>query len=228
MKKYAVIVAGGSGTRLGSKLPKQFLDLNGYPLLWWSLKAFHKEDTSTEIILVLPEKFIDEWKKIVRLLANEDNIPHKIISGGNSRTESVKRGLSLVDQPDDSIVAVHDAARPIITAEMISAGWEAALKDGAAIPVVPVTDSLRRVVSEGSMAVDRSEYVAVQTPQVFKSDILIKAYQDNPEEVFSDDASAVEKTGVKISLYPGSHENIKVTNPGDMEIASHFLKEMND
>lgn len=227
MKKYAVIVAGGSGTRLGSKLPKQFLDLNGYPLLWWSLKAFHNEDTSTEIILVLPEKFIDEWKKIVKLLANEDNIPHKIISGGNSRTESVKRGLSLIDQPD-SIVAVHDAARPIITAEMISAGWEAAMTDGAAIPVVPVTDSLRRVVSEGSMAVDRSEYVAVQTPQVFKSDILIKAYRDNPEEVFSDDASAVEKTGVKISLYPGRHENIKVTNPGDMEIASYFLKEMND
>ena len=227
MKKYAVIVAGGSGTRLGSKLPKQFLDLNGYPLLWWSLKAFHNEDISTEIILVLPEKFIDEWKKIVRLLANEDNIPHKIISGGSSRTESVKRGLSLIDQPD-SIVAVHDAARPIITAEMISAGWEAAMTDGAAIPVVPVTDSLRRVVSEGSMAVDRSEYVAVQTPQVFKSDILIKAYRDNPEEVFSDDASAVEKTGVKITLYPGRHENIKVTNPGDMEIASHFLKEMND
>ena len=227
MKKYAVIVAGGSGTRLGSKLPKQFLDLNGYPLLWWSLKAFHNEDISTEIILVLPEKFIDEWKKIVRLLSHEDNIPHKIISGGSSRTESVKRGLSLIDQPD-SIVAVHDAARPIITAEMISAGWEAAMTDGTAIPVVPVTDSLRRVVSEGSMAVDRSEYVAVQTPQVFKSHILIKAYRDNPEEVFSDDASAVEKTGVKINLYPGSYENIKVTNPGDMEIASHFLKEMND
>ena len=227
MKKYAVIVAGGSGTRLGAPIPKQFLVLNGYPVLWWSTKAFHDEDKETVIILVLPEKYIHEWEKILSLLPEESRFHHQIVSGGATRFESVKSGLSVI--PDgESLIAVHDAARPLVSVEMIEEGWFTAKEKGTAIPVVPVTDSLRKLTHNGvSVSVDRKDYVAVQTPQVFRSDIIKNAYKSNYQDNFTDDASVVEATGHEISLYKGSVNNMKVTNPGDPEIAAVLMKEMN-
>lgn len=227
MKKYAVIVAGGSGTRLGSAVPKQFLTVNGYPLLWWSLKAFHEEDPSTELILVLPEAFFKLWKETENNLQDKDRFPHKLAAGGTSRTESVKNGLKKINfnpRITEGLVAVHDAARPLVTPEMIKKGWDSALQSGAAIPVFQPVDSLRELTETGSKSVDRNRYRCVQTPQVFKLDTLWDAYFNHPESNFTDDAQAVEKAGGKISLFEGSADNMKVTNPGDIEIASILLK----
>lgn len=224
MKKYAVIVAGGSGTRLGGELPKQFLDLCGRPLLWWSMKAFRDEDPSTRIILVLNPGFISLWRSLEASLPESDRIECTVLAGGASRTESVVNGLEGVDDSSDAFVAVHDAARPLVTPSVISKGWEKAQESGAAVPSVPVTDSLRRLTGTGSEAVDRSSFVAVQTPQVFRASLLKAAYRANPGGVFTDDASAIEQSGGSVSLFEGSHSNIKVTNPGDVEIASLLLE----
>lgn len=223
MKKYAIIVAGGCGTRLGGDLPKQFQSLKGRPVLWWAMKAFHDEDPATQIILVLNKDYFDVWERLFNSLPEEERILHKVCRGGQSRTESVKNGLSLVPKAEDVLVAVHDAARPLVNPEMISGGWEAGAAYGAAVPAVPVTDSLRKISGGGSEAVDRSDYVAVQTPQVFKATVLKNAYDANPDAVFSDDASATEAAGHKTALYKGSPRNMKVTNPGDIEIACLLL-----
>lgn len=223
MEKYAIIVAGGEGTRLGGDLPKQFRDLCGRPLLWWSMKAFHDENPFTRIILVVHPSHVDDWKNLFMSLPEEDRFPHDVVVGGSSRTGSVKNGLADIPDKADALVAVHDAARPLVSPEMIARGWEAAGMGGGAVPAVAVTDSLRRLKGEGSEAVDRSRYVAVQTPQVFNVALLKKAYEKNPDAVYSDDASAFEASGMTPVIYKGSHLNMKVTNPGDIEIASLFI-----
>lgn len=224
MEKYAIIVAGGEGTRLGGGLPKQFRDLDGHPLLWWAMTAFHNEDPETRIILVVNEKYIADWKNICLAMDPDDFIDHEICRGGNSRTTSVKNGLALVPDAEESLVAIHDAARPLVSPLMIARGWKAVWETGGAVPAVPVTDSLRHLDEGGSHSVIRSEFVAVQTPQVFKSTMLKEAYASDPDTTYSDDAAAFEAAGHKITLFNGDHSNIKVTNPGDMEIASLLLK----
>lgn len=223
MKKNAIIVAGGSGTRLGGDLPKQFQDLNGRPVLWWSLKAFHDEDPTTKITLVLNPEYIPLWMEMYMSLPMEDRFVHEVAEGGDSRTQSVKNGIILIPPTDNELIAVHDAARPLVTVDMIREGWEEAGKHGVAIPAVPVTDSIRRLTKDGSEAVDRKDYVSVQTPQVFKASVLVDAYEKNPDAVFSDDASAVEAAGYKPVIFTGSPRNIKVTNPGDIQVASLLL-----
>ena len=217
MEKYAIIVAGGEGTRLGGGLPKQFRELAGRPVLWWSLKAFHEEDPDVKLRVVLHPGFFDEWDILVNSLPENERIPHEVVCGGRSRTESVRNGLNAVPASDDVLVAIHDAARPLVSVEMISAGWEAALPTGGAVPAVPVTDSLRRLTAGGSEAVDRSGYVAVQTPQVFRAGMLKRAYDELPGAVYSDDATAFEAAGGKVALFQGSPDNVKITNPGDIE-----------
>ena len=223
MNKFAVIVAGGSGTRMGNGIPKQFRSLCGRPVLWWSIKAFHDEDPDTRLIIVLPKDFITLWKDFYSTLPEKERFPHEVVEGGDSRSASVRNGLSLVE--DGSIVAVHDGARPLISANVISKGWEAAIKNGAAVPVVPVTDSLRKVTGSENEAVDRSLYFAVQTPQVFLSSLLKNAYKEAEGKVFTDDASVVEACGNKIALFEGHPVNIKITNPKDMAIATVILKD---
>lgn len=219
-KKYAVIVAGGTGSRLGGGLPKQFRNLNGMPVLWWSMKAFKDSDPATEIILVVHPDYIKEWNDLHLSLPEESRIPHKVVGGGGSRTESVVNGIAEIDDPDDALIAVHDAARPLVPLDLIRRGWEAGDKFGAAVPAVPVTDSLRKITEAGSVAVDRAEYLAVQTPQVFRSSVLKGAYGSMPGKIFTDDASATEAAGWTTAIFEGSPENMKVTNPGDLEIAS--------
>lgn len=223
MEKYAIIVAGGEGTRLGGALPKQFREVAGRPLLWWSVKAFSDEDPATRIILVLPQRFFGLWQQLQTELPEEDRLPHSVVAGGASRTESVKNGLRVVPDGEDCLVAVHDAARPLLTSAMISRGWETAARHGGAIPAIPVTDSLRRVEGETSRAVDRSAFVAVQTPQVFRARLLKEAYAAHPDAVYSDDATAFEAYGKIPVLFEGSTDNMKVTNPGDLEIATLLI-----
>lgn len=200
--------------------------IDGYPLLWWSLKAFHDENPSTELIVVLPETFTDYWKELFSGLPVNKQYPHKITTGGKSRTESVKNGLLLIEEPE-SLVAIHDGARPLVSINLIKRGWEAASSSGAAVPAVDVIDSLRKVTSEGNEFVDRSLYVAVQTPQVFKTRVIKEAYDKFPEEVFSDDATAVEKNGGEIILFPGDQNNRKVTHQGDIEMTELLIRKLN-
>lgn len=226
MRKYAVIVAGGSGTRLGGDIPKQFRILEGRPLVWWSLRAFHAEDAATRIILVVPSHLIDMWRGLFDGLPEKEKIEHTIVGGGATRTESVENGLRMIDANGEALVAIHDAARPLVNLQIVRNGWAAALKYKAAVPVVPVTDSLRMLTKEGNKAIDRSDFVAIQTPQVFDASLLLKAYAEREGATLSDDASVVENAGTKIHLYEGSPLNIKVTNPGDIEVAAIHLKRL--
>lgn len=224
IRKYALIVAGGTGSRLGGDIPKQFRLIDRRPVVWWSMNAFHEADTSTRIILVIHPDYLEMWKDLFHSLPEGERFTHEIALGGRTRTESVVNGLRLVDDSEKALVAVHDAARPLVTASIIAAGWEAGLEYGAAVPVVPVTDSIRRITDGGSVAVDRSEYVAVQTPQVFDAALLKNSYALCRGMIFSDDAAAVEAAGHHIGLYEGSPLNMKVTNPGDMEMAADRLR----
>lgn len=225
MKKHAIIPAGGEGRRAGGNLPKQFVGLLGIPMLWRSVEAFHREDAETQITVVVHPGFFDDFD-ILRseLPAELKDIPLRVVAGGRTRGESVKNGLMGIDANRDTIIAVHDAARPLVTPELIRRGWECAALNGAAVPVVAVTDSLRELREEGSEAVDRSRFVAVQTPQVFRGDILVRAYELDERPEFTDDASRVEAIGEKIMLYPGEAENFKVTNPSDFALAETLLR----
>lgn len=223
MKKNAVIVAGGSGTRMGGGIPKQFRSLCGHPVLWWSMKAFHDEDPGVTLILVLPEEFVSLWKDFFSNLPQEESFPHIIVTGGKSRSESVRNGLSAIED-DDSLVAVHDGARPLVNKKTIASGWAVASENGAAIPVIPVIDSLR-IISDDvlSKSVNREDYRVVQTPQVFKTSLLKEAYIKAGSVSFSDDATVVENMGHNISLFPGQPDNIKITNPKDLAVATVLM-----
>lgn len=225
MKRYAVIVAGGSGTRMGAGMPKQFRSLCRRPVLWWSLKAFHDNDPLTRLIVVIPKDFISLWNDFYSSLPPEERYDHIVTEGGSSRGESVRNGLKLIDDLD-SIVAVHDGARPLVDSEMISRGWEKAEEFGAAIPVIPVTDSLRLVDNQDhSQSLDRSLYRIVQTPQVFRTSLLQDAYNNAGEKSFTDDAAVVENNGHSVTMFEGKHENIKITNPKDMAVAALLMGE---
>lgn len=229
MKKYAIILAGGVGSRAGGDIPKQFRKVGGMPMLWWSIKAFRAEDADTQIIVVMHPDYIDFWNDFILSLPGEDIISHIVTTGGSSRLESVQNGLHLIED-EDALIAVHDAARPMVTQKMIADGWETALKYCAAVPVVPVCDSLRKLddtdlflENARSESVIRSEYVAVQTPQVFDSKLLKEAYALTLNNSMTDDASVAEAAGHKVGLFEGDSCNIKVTNPVDFYLAEYLL-----
>lgn len=227
MKKYAIIVAGGEGNRAGGSVPKQFQLINGIPMLWWSVRAFHSEDPATEIILVLHPGFFDYWDILFSELPEEDRkIKVHISCGGRSRLESVKNGLMSVDAVIDSYIAVHDAARPMITSSLVRKGWEKVSTDHACIPVTDITSSLRKLDEHGSHAVARKDYVEVQTPQFFESNLLKEAYEKPLLPEMTDDASVAEGAGYKVELFEGSPYNIKVTNNLDIRVAELLLSSM--
>lgn len=218
-------MAGGIGRRAGDELPKQFHRLLGIPMLWWSVKAFHDEDPETEISVIMHPDFFEEFEESKKYLPDEfAKIQVKLFAGGNTRGESVANGLRHIPASENALVAVHDAARPLVSVEIIRNGWSMATKHKAVVPVTDVTDSLREKTGDDSKAVDRSRFAAVQTPQVFESGLLKEAYllADSPK--FTDDASRVEATGKKIFLFDGDANNIKVTNPNDFKIAEILLK----
>ncbi len=224
MKKYAIIVAGGSGSRFGTAIPKQFTLLADRPLLMHTIEAFHHADPSTTIIAVLPSAHQSLWSELCHKY--EFSIPHTTTDGGDSRFQSVKNALVQIDG-DTGLVAVHDGARPLVTQRMIADSFTTAETCGSAIPTIPLTDSIRRLDSHGSHILDRSTLVAVQTPQTFHLRLLKEAYSTDYSPIFTDDASVAEHSGASISLYPGDVENIKITHPLDIRIAEMILSERN-
>lgn len=217
--RAAIIVAGGSGVRMGADKPKQFLDLAGKPVLLHTLMAFYRCDPEIRLIVVLPEEHFSHWNKLYSESGVE--VPHSLIAGGSERFYSVKNGLGLLQS--ETLVAVHDGVRPLVSTETIEAVFSAAETHGAAVPTVPVVDTLRRVADNDSHWVNRAEYLRVQTPQAFQTDLLKRAYDQLFSPDFTDDASVVEKLGHAVTLVSGNEENIKITSPVDMEIAAALL-----
>ncbi|MCV9385605.1 2-C-methyl-D-erythritol 4-phosphate cytidylyltransferase [Reichenbachiella ulvae] len=221
MKKYAIIVAGGSGSRMQSELPKQFLVLSGKPILLHTLEAFHLFDSEMELIVVLPETHSDTWELLKK--EHQCNIPHMTIQGGDTRFDSVQNGLSsIIDQ--EGLVAIHDGARPLVSPQVIARTFESAEKNGNGIAAVALKDSLRTMVAGENQAVDRSSYLAIQTPQTFRLDLIKLAFDKAQGNAFTDDASVAEADGRKIHLVEGDYANIKVTTPEDLVIAEALLK----
>lgn len=220
MKKSVVIVAGGKGLRMGGELPKQFIPVAGKPLLMHTLTVFYEWDASADLILVLPESHHSYW----RMLRAELNftIPHTIVAGGDTRFHSVRNGLDAVQEP--GLVAIHDGVRPFVSPDVITACFEEAAITGAAIPVVPVIDSIRWRDGNKSCPADRDSFCAVQTPQVFVSDLLKIVYKQPYSGLFTDDASVFEAAGGCVSLVEGNRDNIKVTTASDLFYAKMLLE----
>lgn len=224
MKKYAIIVAGGTGIRMGSAIPKQFLLLNDKPVLYYTLKAFLEAFDDLEIILVFPEDYQDIGKEIIDAYFDYSRI--QITFGGETRFHSVQNGLKLVK--GEAIVFVHDAVRCLVSTDLIHRCYENTLHMGSAVPVVRVRDSVRLLNEEGNdnEVLDRNKVVLVQTPQTFHSKILLPAFEIDYKERFTDEATVVEAFGLKISLVEGEENNIKITRPVDLQIAGALLEEM--
>lgn len=220
MERYAIIVAGGSGSRFGSTVPKQFVTLAGKPLLMHTIDAFNNYDNSIKIIVALPSEHITLWNDLCRQY--DFKTPHSIAAGGKSRFESVRNALSAI-HGNDGIVAVHDGARPLATEALIKKGYATAEMCGSAIPAIAVTNSIRQLDRQGSHPVNRETLVAVQTPQVFDLKTLKEAYTADYSPLFTDDASVVEFSGHPVTLYDGDPGNIKITRPIDLKIAETII-----
>lgn len=219
MDLYALIVAGGSGKRMGIDTPKQFLELAGKPVLMHTIERFLKFNSSIEIIAVLPENQLRFWNELLKKYSFD--IPHTLVKGGKHRFISVKNGLEFVNGP--GLVAIHDGVRPLVSSETLKRCFEAAEKYGNAIPVISPSESIRIVTDEGTEPINRAKIKIVQTPQVFDIDAIKNAYKQDYDPFFLDDATVLEKTGVKINLVEGNRENIKITNPEDLFIAQTLL-----
>lgn len=219
MKKIAVIVAGGTGSRMESTIPKQFLLLNGKPVLYYSINTFLKSYDDMQIILVLPEEHVAAGQEIIDAFFDYDRI--KITVGGNTRFHSVQNGLKMIR--DESIVFVHDAVRCLLSTDLVKRCFESAMKNGSAIPAIDCKDSIRFVTGEGNESLERSAVRIIQTPQAFHSRIIIPAYQIDYKDKFTDEATVVEAFGLKVKLVEGEENNFKLTRPVDMLIAEQLL-----
>lgn len=216
MVRTALIVAGGKGLRMGGDLPKQFLPIAGKPVLMHTLEAFHRFDPEMNLIIVLPVAQQDYWRELCA--KHRFTVKHTVAGGGENRFHSVKNGLSFVPS-GSGLVGVHDGVRPFVSQEVIARCYETAVVKKAVIPVIDVVETVRHITGEGSETVSRSDYKLVQTPQVFDADLLKKAYAQDFNPFFTDDASVVEAVGEHITLVEGNRENIKITTPFDLKIA---------
>lgn len=220
MKRAAVIVAGGSGTRMDSEVPKQFLLVAGKPILQHTLEVFHRFDEDMCLVLVLPHSQMAYWENLCCQYAC--SVPHVVAEGGETRFHSVKNGLAMV--PDDvEYIGVHDGVRPLVSMDTLKRCFSG--EADAIVPVIDLNDSIRYLYDGGSQSVDRSRYKAVQTPQVFLRECILSAYNQPYEAAFTDDASVVEKAGHAIELTLGNRENIKITTPLDLRLAEWMLKD---
>lgn len=221
MKKYAVIVAGGAGSRFGSAIPKQFLPMAGMPVLMHTINHF--AECGARIVLVLPSTQQEYWQELCKEYAFE--VEYEVVSGGDSRFASVKNALAAIDAAEGDVVAVHDGVRPLVPNSVIDEAFACAAKNDSAVPVVKVSDSIRHINPDGtSCAIRRDELVAVQTPQAFDAVALKKAYCVEFSSSFTDDASVYEAAGYNICLIDGDVNNIKITHPNDIAIAENLLK----
>lgn len=221
MKKYAIIVAGGTGVRMGGNTPKQFMLLKDKPVLYYTLKVFLEAYTDLQIILVLPVDYTDMGQEIIDAYFDKDRI--KITTGGDTRFQSVKNGLALVK--GETIVFVHDGVRCLLTKDLIYRCYQQAVETGTAIPAVVSKDSIRLITDEGNTAFDRNKVMLIQTPQTFHSKIIVPAFQIDYKDKFTDEATVAESFGMKVSLVEGEENNIKITRPVDLLIAERIIDE---
>lgn len=224
MKKIAIIVAGGSGQRMGTSTPKQFLLLKNKPLLSYTIEAFLNAYNDLTIILVLPKEHRQYGEELINIFSQKDRIT--IVTGGITRFESVQNGLQQVKE--ESIVFVHDGVRCLVEPALIRACYEQAIAKGSAIPAVAATDSIRIVTGEGHVVTDRNNVRIIQTPQTFKSTILLPAFMQPYQDAFTDEATVVEASGIPVFLIEGSYNNIKVTRPIDLLTAEKILEEKSE
>ncbi len=204
---------------MGCSMPKQFLEINNKPILLHTVQKMHQSLEDSEIILVLPKAEFKNWENICQ--KHKFNISHKLVEGGNTRFESVKNGLKKIKE--SSVIAIHDGVRPLVNKNVVKQCMLIAKDKGSAVPVIKVDDSLRKKTLNGSISVNRNEFLIVQTPQCFKSEIILKAYQQNFNNKFTDDASVVEDLGLEIQLVKGNKENIKITTPEDLKKAKFYF-----
>lgn len=219
MKKIAVIVAGGTGSRMNNTIPKQFLLLKGKPVLYYTIHSFLQAYDDLQIILVLPEEHVAAGQEIIDAFFDYRRL--QITIGGRTRFHSVQNGLQLVNE--EAIVFVHDAVRCLASIDLIRRCYDAAMETGSAIPVVDSKDSVRIITEDGNEAIERSNIKLVQTPQTFHSKILLPAYQIDYKDKFTDEATVVEAFGLKVQLVAGEENNIKITRPTDLVIAEQLL-----
>jgi 2-C-methyl-D-erythritol 4-phosphate cytidylyltransferase len=219
MNKYAVIVAGGTGSRMGGTVPKQFMLLRDKPVLYYTMRAFLEAYDDMQIILVLPVEATDMGQEIIDAYFDKDRI--RITAGGLHRFESVQNGLQLIDE--EGIIFVHDGVRCLVTPELIRRCHDAALETGSAIPAIDCKDSVRIISAEGNDAIDRNTIKLIQTPQTFHSKILLPAFQIDYKDKFTDEATVVEAYGMKVTLVEGEETNIKLTRPTDLLLAESIL-----
>ncbi len=230
--EYALIVAGGKGTRMKSSMPKQFIELNGTPILIHTLKAFCRYSDSIVIVLVLPEEDFETWNALAA--THHFSKPVILQKGGDSRFQSVRNGLNALT--GEGLVAIHDGARPLVSHDIISASFRLAAVHKSAVAAVPLKESIRMTdqapLPAGSLApwvgstkaMDRSSFHLIQTPQTFDLQLIKKAYQIKEDPSLTDDASVAERSGIPISLFEGSYENIKITTPEDLVVAEVLQK----
>lgn len=219
-KEFAIIVAGGKGTRIKSSLPKQFIELCGKPVLFHTLEAFHRYSPGVHIVLVLPADDFETWHQLVS--THSFSIPLTLQTGGETRFQSVKRGLEKVDGP--GLVAIHDGVRPLVSEDIIGASFRLAAVHGTAVAAVRLKESIRMTDQDTTRAMDRSKFRLIQTPQTFDIDLIKRAYTQREDPALTDDASVAERAGHPISLFEGSYENIKITTAEDLVVAEALLK----
>ncbi len=219
-RSAVVIVAGGAGSRMGSAVPKQFLLLGGKPVLMHSVEAFYHAVPGIRIVVVLPEAEFERWNRLCEEF--KFSIPHLLAKGGETRFHSVRNGLAMAGDAD--LVAIHDAARPLVPVKVICESFRVAGEKGACVPVLPLADSVRRIEGDNSVPVDRTVLRAVQTPQVFRTSLILNAYRQPFRESFTDDATVAEGAGAVIGLTDGDPVNFKITNPDDLIRAEAFLR----
>lgn len=219
MNKYAVIVAGGSGQRMGASIPKQFLLLKNKPVLWYTLTAFLTAFDDLKIILVLPAGFLEAGNAIVASVADSNRI--QITTGGDTRFQSVKNGLKLVEE--NAVVFVHDGVRCLVSPALIQRCYAATIEKGNAVPATAAVDSIRIETGNSNLVVDRNKVRIIQTPQTFLAAQLLKAFDQPFDTSFTDEATVVEKAGIAIHLVEGEATNIKITSPVDLLVAEKIM-----
>lgn len=222
MKKYAIIVAGGSGTRMGGSIPKQYLQIGEKPILMHTLAQFHQYAAGLQLILVIPGKDFGYWEGLSDQF--DFHIPHLLVKGGSSRFQSVKNGLDAINGAE-GLVAVHDGVRPFVSQQVIADGFHEAGLFGSAIPVIPLKDSLRKLTGDGKSCFQKRElFRLVQTPQVFQLGKIKQAFQVTEQAHFTDDASVYENQGWEVNLYAGNPGNMKITSPEDLAYAEFLIR----
>jgi len=225
MANHLILVAGGTGTRMMQALPKQFLGLLGEPVMVHTLRQFRSYDSALDIVVVMHPDYIGYWNDLRETLRLD--IPHRVVAGGEERFHSVKAGLHALGT-HEGVVGIHDAVRPLVSISTIRHAYEAARVSGAAIPVIPVVESLRQIHGLSSVALNRSAYRLVQTPQCFSLSLLLEAFEQDYRAEFTDDAAVAEAAGHSIQLVEGNRENIKLTTPEDLIMAEALLRSWRD